>query len=166
VKVLFQVGDKIVYPMHGAGVIEAIEEKEIQGTKHQYFVIMMPCSNMKVMIPIDKVLKSGIRLVEDLSTLKKVLLLFEDGEVDQTVTWKQRHLYNTEKLKTGEMKAGAEVIRDLFLINKNKTLNSSEKQLLDQAKKIFLSELGIIKKMHENHPFELLNDTVERFEIS
>jgi CarD family transcriptional regulator len=163
---LYQIGDNIVYPMHGAGVIEAIEEKEIQGQKHQYFVIKMPSSNMQVMIPIDKVLKSGIRSVTDLPTLKAVLLMFDQGEVDRSLSWKQRYQMNMEKMRTGKIKDGAEVIRDLTQINKEKTLNSSEKQMLDSAKKIFISELGLIKRMNENQSFELLNDTIERFEIS
>jgi CarD family transcriptional regulator len=163
---LYQIGDNIVYPMHGAGVIEAIEEKEIQGQKHRYFVIKMPSSNMQVMIPIDKVLKSGIRSVADLHTLKTVLVMFDQGEVDRSLSWKQRYQMNMEKMRSGKIRDGAEVIRDLTRINKEKTLNSSEKQMLDSAKKIFISELGLIKRMNENQSFELLNDTIERFEIS
>jgi CarD family transcriptional regulator len=163
---LYQIGDNIVYPMHGAGVIEAIEEKEIQGQKHRYFVIKMPSSNMQVMIPIDKVLKSGIRSIADFPTLSAVLLMFDQGEVDRSLSWKQRYQMNMEKMRTGKIKDGAEVIRDLTQINKEKTLNSSEKQMLDSAKKIFISELGLIRRMNENQCFEQLNDTIERYEIS
>lgn len=163
---LFQIGDNIFYPMHGAGVIEAIEEKEIQGEKHRYFIIKMPSSNMQVMIPLDKVLKSGIRSVVDLPTLKAVLLMFNQGDIDRSLSWKQRQQLNLEKLRSGKIHEGAEVIRDLTRINKEKALNSSEKQMLDNAKKIFLSELGLIKRMNENHSFDLLDDTIEKFEIS
>jgi CarD family transcriptional regulator len=158
---LFQIGDNIVYPMHGAGVIEGIEEKEIQGTKHKYFVIKMPNSNMQVMIPLDKIPKSHIRPVVDMPTLKDVLHIFNHGEIDRTLPWKQRYQMNMEKMRTGKIQDGAEVIRDLERINKEKTLNSSEKQMLDNAKKIFISELGLINRISENQAIELLNNTID-----
>jgi CarD family transcriptional regulator len=163
---LFQIGDSIVYPMHGAGVIESIEEKEIQGKTHQYLIIKMPISNMQVMVPIDKIQKSGIRSIADLPTLKTVLHLFSQGEIDRTIPWKQRYQNNLIKMRTGKIHEGAEVIRDLIRINKEKALNSSEKQMLDSAKKIFISELGLIKRINENQAADFLNFSIDGLEIS
>ncbi|MHC0039647.1 CarD family transcriptional regulator [Pseudoneobacillus sp. C159] len=160
---LFQIGDNVVYPMHGAGVIEAIEEKEIQGQTHRYFVIKMPSSNMHVMIRMDSVLKSGIRSIADLQTLKAVLLTFHQEEMDRSLTWKQRYQLNQEKMRSGKIEDSAEVIRDLSQIHKEKKLNSSEKQMLDNAKKIFLSEVGLINRMSEYQAKDLIDDTIERY---
>ncbi|MEH7331810.1 CarD family transcriptional regulator [Neobacillus drentensis] len=157
---LFQVGDYIFYPLQGAGVIEAIEEKEILGEKQQYYVIKMPISKMQVLIPIGKVKKSRIRLISDLLTLENVLHIFHHGQTDTNLSMKERFKINTEKLKTGNIKEGAEVVRDLMRINKNKALNSTEKQMLESARKIFISELGLIKGITENQATDLLNNKV------
>ncbi|MDC2866561.1 MULTISPECIES: CarD family transcriptional regulator [unclassified Bacillus (in: firmicutes)] len=157
---LFQIGDKIVYPMHGAGVIEAIEEKEILGEKQKYYVIRIPISNMEVMIPMRKMIQSRIRLIADMLTLENVLLIFQYGESDNSLSWKQRYTQNMEKMKTGEIQEGAEVVRDLIRRNKVRALNTSEKQMLDNAQKILISELSLIKGITENQAIELLNTKV------
>ncbi|ENQ3078209.1 CarD family transcriptional regulator [Bacillus sp. WLY-B-L8] len=157
---LFQIGDKIVYPMHGAGIIEGIEEKEILGEKQKYFVIRIPISNMEVMIPMKKMIQSRIRLIADILTLENVLLIFQYGESDDSLSWKQRYTQNMEKMKTGEILEGAEVVRDLIRRNKVRALNTSEKQMLDNAQKILISELSLIKGITENQAIELLNTKV------
>ncbi|MGG2065133.1 MULTISPECIES: CarD family transcriptional regulator [unclassified Bacillus (in: firmicutes)] len=157
---LFQIGDKIVYPMHGAGVIKAIEEKEILGEKQKYYVIRIPISNMEVMIPMKKMIQSRIRLIADMLTLENVLLIFQYGESDDSLSWKQRYTQNMEKMKTGEIQEGAEVVRDLIRRNKVRALNASEKQMLDNAQKILISELSLIKGITENQAIDLLNTKV------
>lgn len=157
VKYLFQIGDYIVYPMHGAGVIEAIEEKEVLGEKQKYFVIKMPISKMQVMIPTSKMTTSRIRLVVEKPVLEKVLNMFYDGEPDRSLNWKQRYNANMEKLKTGKIQDGAEVVRDLICLNKEKALNASEKQMLENARRIFISEVGLIRGISENQANDLLN---------
>lgn len=146
--------------MQGAGVIEAIEEKEILGEKQQYYVINIPSSKMEVMVPIGKEKKSRIRLVSDSSTLEKVLHNFYYGQTDTNLSMKERYKINLEKFKTGDIEDGAEVVRDLMRINKKKALNQSEKQLLESARKIFISELGFIKGISENQATDLLNKKV------
>lgn len=157
---MFQVGDCIVYPMQGAGVIEAIEVKEIQGEKQQYYIINMRINKMQVMIPIAKADKSRIRLATDLITLENVLDIFYHGVTDTTLSMKERYKINMEKLKSGNIQEGAEVVRDLMRINKNKSLNSSEKQMLESARRIFISELGLIRGITENQAIDLINNKV------
>ncbi len=147
---MFQIGDNIVYPMHGAGIIEAIEEKEFSGKKQQYYVIKMSISNMKVMIPMGKILSSSIRPVTDILALKHIIHIFQHGESDRLLPWKQRYKVNTDKIKTGEIQEGAEVVRDLMRMKKEKALNTSEKTMLDNAHEFLISELGLIKRMTEN----------------
>ncbi len=147
---MFQIGDNIVYPMHGAGIIEAIEEKEFSGKKQQYYVIKMSISNMQVMIPTGKILSSSIRPVTDILTLKRIIHIFQHGESDRLLPWKQRYKVNTDKIKTGEIQEGAEVVRDLMRMKKEKALNTSEKKMLDNAHEFLISELGLIKGITEN----------------
>ncbi|MBG9598095.1 transcription factor YdeB [Bacillus mycoides] len=147
---MFQIGDNIVYPMHGAGIIEAIEEKEFSGKKQQYYVIKMSISNMQVMIPMGKILSSSIRPVTDILALKHIIHIFQHGESDRLLPWKQRYKVNTDKIKTGEIQGGAEVVRDLIRMKKEKALNTSEKKMLDNAHEFLISELGLIKGITEN----------------
>ena len=147
---LFQIGDNIVYPMHGAGIIKAIEEKEISGEKQQYYVIKMLISNMQVMIPTGKILSSSIRPVTDIIALKHIIHIFQHGESDRLLPWKQRYKVNTDKIKTGKIQEGAEVVRDLMRMKKEKALNTSEKKMLDNAHEFLISELGLIKGITEN----------------
>ncbi|MED3557769.1 CarD family transcriptional regulator [Bacillus thuringiensis] len=147
---MFQIGDNIVYPMHGAGIIEAIEEKEFSGKKQQYYVIKMSIRNMQVMIPTGKILSSSIRPVTDILALKHIIHIFQHEESDRLLPWKQRHKVNTDKIKTGEIQEGAEVVRDLMRMKKEKALNTSDKKMLDNAHEFLISELGLIKGITEN----------------
>jgi CarD family transcriptional regulator len=147
---LYQIGDNIVYPMHGAGIIKAIEEKEISGKKQLYYVIKMTISNLQVMIPTGKILSSSIRPVTDIIALKHIIHIFQHGESDKLLPWKQRYKVNTDKIKTGNIQEGVEVVRDLMRMKKEKALNSSEKTMLDNAHGFLMSELGLIKGITEN----------------
>ncbi|WP_191562491.1 CarD family transcriptional regulator [Metabacillus idriensis] len=153
---LFKIGDKIMYPMHGAGVIESIKEMEIQGKKQDYFVIKLSIADLQIMIPHQKLNKLGIRAVEDRLKLEEVLVVFHDGETDELLPWKERYKTNMEKIKSGEIQQGAEVVRDLMRKSNEKTLNTSEKQMLNNARNIFISELILIEGCTENQANEML----------
>ncbi|MCM3665871.1 transcription factor YdeB [Mesobacillus subterraneus] len=146
---LFQIGDNIVYAMHGVGIIKAIEEKEISGEKQQYYVIKMLIGNMQVMIPTGKMLSSSIRPVTDIIALKHIINIFQHGESDRLLPWKQRYKLNADKIKTGKIQECTEVVRDLMRMKNEKALNTSEKKMLDNAHKFLISELGLIKGITE-----------------
>ena len=147
---LFQIGDNIIYPMHGAGIIKSVEEKEILGEKQQYYIIKMLIGNMKVMIPTGKILNSSIRPVTDLVAVKKIANIFQHRESDELLPWKQRYKVNMDKIKTGKLQACAEVVRGLIRMKKEKKLNSSEKRMLDKAHEFLISELRLVEGMNEN----------------
>jgi len=151
VEYLFQIGDNIVYPMHGAGIIKAIEDKEILGQIQQYYIINMSISAMEIMIPTRNVVKLNIRPVIDLVALTNLIEIFQDGESDNELLWKQRYKQNTEKIRTGKIQEGAEVIRDLLRIKQEKALNESEKKMLDQAQGFLMSELELIEGITDQH---------------
>ncbi|MCA1041230.1 transcription factor YdeB [Bacillus infantis] len=146
---MFQVDDNVVYPMHGVGIIKAIEEKEILGEKQQYYVIEMLIGNMEVMIPAGKIVSSGIRPVTDIVALKNLINIFQNGETDRVLPWKQRYKVNTDKIKTGKIQECTEVVRDLMRMKKEKALNTSERQMLNNAHEILISELGLMKGITE-----------------
>jgi CarD family transcriptional regulator len=147
---LFQIGDAIVYPMLGAGKVKAIEDREISGEKQTYYIINMSISKMELMIPEKKLLSSGIRPVTDLSALKNIIYTLQHEESDRSPVWKQRYKINLEKIKTGKLKEEAEVVRDLMTIQKEKSLNGSEKKMLDDAHNFLISELELIEGITED----------------
>ncbi|MFC4386597.1 CarD family transcriptional regulator [Gracilibacillus marinus] len=147
---LFQIGENIIYPMHGAGIIKAIEEKEFSGKKQQYYIIKMVIGNMQVMIPTGKISSANIRPVTDIIALKQIMHIFQHGESDRLLPWKQRYKVNTDKIKTGKIKECAEVVRDLMRIKEEAKLNTSEKEMLDTAHELLISELGCIKGITDN----------------
>ncbi|MDQ0216395.1 CarD family transcriptional regulator [Oikeobacillus pervagus] len=159
---MFQVGDKIVYPMHGAGVVKAIEDKEILGKTQQYYIIQMLIDNMQVMIPTNNVDNIGIRPVSDRPILKKVLQEFQTEETEDSLPWKQRHRKNLMKMQNGEIHDVAEVIHDLMSRSEEKKLNSSEKHMLVKAKKIFISELELIKGINNTRAIDLFNAQLKK----
>lgn len=157
---MFQIGDRILYPMHGAGIIEAIEEKEILGEKQDYYVIKMPIGDMHIMVPMGKEDDLGIRLTVDMETLNKAMLIFHREDSDSALPWNQRNRINMDKMKTGDIQDGAEVVRDLLGRSKIKVLNTSERRMLDIAKKILVSEVALVKGFSEIQATDLLNKEV------
>jgi CarD family transcriptional regulator len=142
--------------MHGAGIIESVKEMEIQGKKQEYFVIQLSIGNLQIMIPLQKLNKLGIRPVENQGKLEEVLVVFHDGESGELLPWKERYKTNMDKIKSGEIQLGAEVVRDLMRKSLDKALNTSEKQMLNNARNIFVSELILIKGCTENQANEML----------
>lgn len=153
---MFQVGDKIFYPMHGAGIIEAMEEKEFLGEKHLYFVLHMLLKELDIMVPVEKMSALGIRSIVDRQTLDEVFAVFHERELDPTVNAAQRFKANTEKLKSGNIFEGAEVIRDLQLISKHKILGTSDRNMLDNAMQNLISEIELVRDMDHEQATELL----------
>ena len=153
---LYQIGDKVFYPMHGAGIIKAIEEREILGKTEEYCIINIPICKMDVMIPMKKVQTSGVRSLVDRKTMKEILFNFHHTEPHASLPWKERYSSNMEKMKTGNVHDSTEIIRDLLFQSKDKTLNSSEKQMLNQARKNVISEMLLITDLTENQAANLL----------
>ncbi|MBS4208459.1 CarD family transcriptional regulator [Bacillus sp. FJAT-50079] len=153
---MFEIGDKVFYPMHGAGVIEAIEKREILGETHKYCLFTIFGSNMDVMIPLKNMEKTGIRQVVNKETVREILHEFHTEESTCKLAWKARFKQNTDKLKTGKMEDAAEVVRDLLHREMESALNASEKQMLNNARKMLISELSIIKNISEDQAAEML----------
>ena len=142
---LYQIGDKVFYPMHGAGIVQDIIEKEVLGKKREYYVIDIPISNMDIMIPVNNINNTGIRPVASIETAQSILYSIQNDESSCDLPWKARFKQNTDKLKTGVMQDAAEVVKDLLYRQKEKPLNSTEKQMLNDAQKILISEICVIK---------------------
>lgn len=138
---MFNVGDSIAYPMHGAGIISSIEEKEVLGEKHSYYSVNLLGSKMTVLVPVDNSDKVGVRSVISVDDIAKVIEVLEAESEPMPNNWNRRYRDNTEKLKTGDIYAVAAVVRNLVRSDRTKKLSTGEKKLLGTAKQILESEL-------------------------
>ncbi len=138
---MFRVGDRVVYPMHGAGTIEGIEQKEILGKTHRYYVLQLPISDMKVMIPVDNTQEIGLRDVIGTSQIDEVLDVLRQDSTPMSSNWNRRYRNNLEKIKSGDIFEVAGVVRNLAARNREKGLSTGERKMLESAKEILLSEL-------------------------
>lgn len=156
---MFNVGDKIVYPMHGAEQIDAIEEKDILGEKQNYYIIKMP-GEVKVMVPISKASDIGVRSVIDKAEAGKVLEVLEANETEMSNNWNKRYKENMEKMKSGSIYEVADVVRNLSYKQKEKGLSTGEKKMLNNAKQILVSELVLAEHASENEVENLVENKI------
>lgn len=154
---MYNIGDKIVYPMHGAGIIEAIEEKEILGSKQNYYILKMPIGDMKVMIPTNNVEDIGIREIVEIQEADKVFELLKEKVCDSNINWNKRYRENMLKIKSGNIFEVTEVVKTLMIRDKEKGLSTGEKKMLNSARQILISELVLVK----NTTPEELSDMIE-----
>ena len=138
---VFEIGDRVVYPMYGAGIIEDLEQKEIDGQKLNYYVMRIPVGNLKIMISVMKADVLGIRQISKSSEVYGIIKSINDRPVIMNENWNQRYKENMEKIKTGKLSEVTEVFRNLLLREKERGLSSAEKKMLTNAKQIILSEI-------------------------
>lgn len=157
---MFNVGDKVVYPMHGAGVIEAIEEKEILGVIKKYYIMRIPIGDMKVMIPMNSVNDIGLREVVDDRAIEQVIGILKDDRTDMSANWNRRYRANLDKMKSGDIYEIADVVRNLMLRDQEKGLSTGERKMLDNAKQILISEMVLAKELKQDEAFALLDNII------
>jgi len=157
---MFQIGDKVVYPMHGAGIIEGIEEKEILGEKQKYYVLRFPVGDMKVMIPTENIKQIGIREVIPTEEVQKVMEFMSGDTQKMPANWNKRYRENMDKIRSGDIYAVADVVRNLMLRDREKGLSTAERKMLNSARQILISELVLSKEADEKEIAELLDKAI------
>ena len=165
---MFNVGDFIVYPMHGAGTIDAIEEKDILGEKQSYYILKMP-GEVKVMVPTNKAEQIGVRNIIDKSSADKVFSILEEDETEMSMNWNKRYRDNMDKMKSGDIYEVADVVRNLSFKQKEKGLSTGEKKMLINAKQILVSELVLAERSSyeemENIVDNKINQSFKEFRL-
>ncbi len=153
---LYEVGDKVVYPHHGAGRIMKIEEKEVLGELRSYLTIQILHNDMTVMVPVENADRAGLRRVVDVGVVEEVLAVLRGNPTKMPKNWSRRYKHNREKLKTGDIFEVAEVVRNLAVRHADKGLSTGEKQMFSKAKKILASELMYARNITEQEATEFL----------
>jgi CarD family transcriptional regulator len=147
---LYEVGDQVVYPHHGAGKVLKKELKEVLGEKREYLTIKILHNDMTVMVPCENAGKAGLSRIIDEETVQKVLAVLTDDVSEMPKNWNRRFKHNRDKIKTGDIFELAEVVRNLALREQDKGLSTGEKQMYTRAKKILASELMYALVMEED----------------
>ena len=156
---MFNIGDKIVYPMHAAGTIDAIEEKNILGEKQNYYIIKMP-GEVKVMVPTNKAEEVGVRNVINKEEAAKVMSVLGENETEMSQNWNKRYRDNMEKMKSGDIYEVADVVRNLSFKQKEKGLSTGEKKMLNNAKQILVSELVLAEHASQEEVEKLVENKI------
>lgn len=156
----FDVGDYVVYPMHGVGLIHAVQKQEILGKKTRCYVLDITSSKMKVMIPVDKADTIGIRPIIKKKDVKKVLDLLKKDEIDTEEDWKIRYQNNMTKIKSGDIYSVAEVCRNLYKRARDKELSLMERRLYESAYNLVSSEIAISREISIEEAGNLISEVL------
>lgn len=159
---MFQVGDKILYPMYGTCIIDAVEEKEILGENKLCYRVNIPKARMQIFIPMDKAVKSGIRRVVKPEILENVLNGLNLEDTDPVIFENKRFCteINTKRIKSGDIYKGTEIIRDLTRKSQRKKLGIVDANMLNNARQIFVSELMEVKGIGQEQAVNLLDEVL------
>ena len=142
---MFEIGDKVVYPIHGAGIIVDVERKEVLGEFREYYILQMPINDMKVMIPVGTMKEVGIREIMDQGEMDEVMeVLKNDPPTKMPKNWNRRYRFNMDRIKSGDVKEIARVVKSLELLDAQKSLSTGERKLLNNAKQILISEMVLV----------------------
>jgi CarD family transcriptional regulator len=157
---LFEIGDKVVYPHHGAGTVVSKDVKIVLGQQREYLTIRILHNDMTVNVPTENAEKVGLRWVIDHQMVEVVVKALTGGSTEMPKNWNRRFKHNRDKMKTGDILELAEVVRNLALRDHEKGLSTGEKQMSVKAKKILASELMYAKDMTEDEAHAWLEEVL------
>ena len=157
---MYQVGDRILYPMHGAGIIKLIEKREILGSVKEYYILHVPCGDMKVMIPVDNCDAIGVRPIVTEEEIQKAIEILRQESTQMTGNWNKRYRENMEKIKTGNIELVAEIVRNLTRIDRENRLSAGEKKMLTNVRKILQSEIMLVCNIDETEARRIIEEAI------
>jgi CarD family transcriptional regulator len=161
----FSIGDKVVYPNHGVGVIEQISSRTIGSQIERFYLLKIKASSLKVMVPFHNVVSVGLRRVVRNGEVQKILDFLTDGKCENHADWKYRFKENSDKMRTGSLLDVADVLKGLLLLAQVKPLSFREKKMLERARYLLVSELAMSKNWEETEIEELLNKALSKSKL-
>lgn len=156
----FRVGDRIAHPLHGAGVIDSVVKRKINGTERDYYVLKLPAGDMLVMIPVDTSAEIGVRPIVDADEAEKILGSIPGLEIEMTQNWNKRYRENMLKIKSGNLLEVAAVVKGLMQRDKERGLSTGERKMLHSAKQILISEIVLSESASYEEVEERLNSAL------
>jgi len=160
--VTFQVGDKVIYPNHGLGVVQGIETKTILGTTCGFYHLRMVANETTVLVPVDNVDGVGLRRAIGDEEIERLFTLLGDGKIDSHQNWKGRFKDNSDRMRTGSIYDVVEVLKSLTFLARSKNLSFREKRMLDRAKSLIISEISEVMQTTAAAIEERVNSQLEK----
>ena len=157
---MYSVGDKVLYPTHGAGVIDSIEEKTLLGEKKSYYTMRMPVGDMKVMVPLESADAAGLRRVVSKSEAENVIKKLATDEPYENSSWNRRFRENSEKIRSGNIYLVASVVRSLTIRERERGLSTGEKKMLSESRQILISELVLSLDKTKEEVSEMIEKSI------
>ena len=164
-EVSFHIGDKVVYPNHGVGIVEQIGSRVMGDNVQKYYMLKIKSSSLTVMVPFHNVSAVGMRRVIKNGEIMKVLEFLTSGKCDSHPDWKYRFKENSDKMRTGSLLEVAIVLKGLLLLNKTKPLSFREKKMMDRARYLLVSELAMSKNADEEVIEQLLTKALAKSKL-
>ena len=161
----FNIGEKVVYPNHGVGIIEQISSRTIGTSVERFYLLRIRSSSLKVMVPAHNVGSVGLRRVVRNGEVQKILDFLTDGTCESHADWKYRFKENSDKMRTGSLLDVAEVLKGLLLLAQGKPLSFREKKMLERARYLLVSELAMSKNWEESEIEDLLNKALSKSKL-
>jgi len=161
----FSVGDKVVYPNHGVGVIEQISSRTIGSTVERFYLLKIKASALKVMVPFQNVNTVGLRRVVRNGEIQKILDYLCEGACDSNADWKDRFKENSEKMRTGSLMEVAVVLKSLLQLGQTKPLSFREKKMLERARYLLVSELAMAKNWQDSEVEDALTKALAKSKL-
>ncbi|PYQ11219.1 MAG: CarD family transcriptional regulator [Acidobacteria bacterium] len=158
----FKIGDKVVYPNHGIGVIEAIHQTSTGEANGSYYRLRILANDSTVMVPAANIIQVGLRRVISRKEIQKVFGILEDGQIAVHTNWKGRFQDNSNRMRTGEILEVAAVLKNLSLLSQKKNLSYRERRMLDKARYLVVSEIAEVEKISEAIAEERVEKAVAR----
>jgi len=161
----FGIGDKVVYPNHGVGIIEQISSRTIGTTVERFYLLRIKSSSLKVMVPFQNVASVGLRRVVKNGEIQKILEYLTDGKCESHSDWKYRFKENSEKMRTGCLMEVAAVLKSLLQLSQQKPLSFREKKMLERARYLLVSELAMARNWEETEVEEELRRALAKSKL-
>lgn len=161
----FHIGDKVVYPNHGVGIVEQISSRTIGSMVQKYYELHIKASNLKVTIPFSNVEAVGLRKVIKSGDIESILEILVNGKTENHTDWKFRFKENSEKMRSGSLLDVAYVLKSLLVLNQTKALSFREKKMLERARYLLVSELAMAKNCEEAQIEDLLNKALSKHNL-
>ena len=157
---MYSAGDKILYPMHGAGIIRQVRKVEILGETKEYYLLRLPCGGMEVMIPVDSCDDIGVRPVVTREEIDEAISVLGKQSTPMSGNWNKRYRENMDKIKSGNILSVAEVVRNLTRNDRRNSLSAGEKKMLSNARKVLQSEIMLVKDVTKEDALELIESSI------
>ncbi|HAN10811.1 MAG TPA: CarD family transcriptional regulator [Clostridiales bacterium] len=157
---MFNIGDKVCHPKHGAGIIEDIEQKEIFGEKQAFYVIHIPLSRMQLTVSTNKAEELGIRVVKNEKEMEGMVGILKGVTTSMSENWSKRYKQNIEKITSGDILEVAQTVKNLYVKDAAKGLSSIEKKLLNNGKQILVSEMILSGNIEKENAEEMVESAL------